>query len=223
MKHSLAIFAALLALAGTSASAATQQVDLSGATSGTTIVAPGASFAQTFAGQSVVAGNRISGSPTGPLTLAPAGTITVGFFSPGVSAASNSLLSQPGNAGPLSILFDTLADNVTFTMGSSDAGSTVDARAFDISGNLTGSTTITMGSGYNIYNLAGLGTFKGLTFLNNNDNSGVRFQNFSFNSVAGGGGAVPEPATWAMMLTGFGAMGVYLRRRRRATSLIQAA
>ena len=34
--------------------------------------------------------------------------------------------------------------------------------------------------------------------------------------------AVPEPATWAMMLIGFGAMGVSLRRRRRADAMIQA-
>ena len=31
--------------------------------------------------------------------------------------------------------------------------------------------------------------------------------------------AVPEPATWAMMLIGFGAMGVALRRRRPAPAL----
>lgn len=36
------------------------------------------------------------------------------------------------------------------------------------------------------------------------------------------GGAVPEPATWAMMLFGFGAMGVAFRRRR-ATSALAAA
>ena len=36
-------------------------------------------------------------------------------------------------------------------------------------------------------------------------------------------GAVPEPATWAMMLIGFGAMGVSLRRRRRTHNLLQAA
>jgi hypothetical protein len=31
----------------------------------------------------------------------------------------------------------------------------------------------------------------------------------------GGGGEVPEPATWAMMLVGFGGMGAVLRRNRR--------
>lgn len=36
-------------------------------------------------------------------------------------------------------------------------------------------------------------------------------------------GAVPEPATWAMMLLGFGAMGVSLRRRRRTQNLLQVA
>ena len=36
------------------------------------------------------------------------------------------------------------------------------------------------------------------------------------------GGAVPEPATWAMMLLGFGAIGWQLRRRQRPV-LLQAA
>lgn len=31
--------------------------------------------------------------------------------------------------------------------------------------------------------------------------------------------AVPEPATWAMMLVGFGAIGVSMRRRRRSAAL----
>jgi hypothetical protein len=35
--------------------------------------------------------------------------------------------------------------------------------------------------------------------------------------------AVPEPATWAMMLMGFGAMGVSLRRRRKLTNIAQLA
>lgn len=200
--------------------AATTNVDLSGATSGTMITAPGASFSQTFSGQTVTAGTGISGSPTGPLTLTPSGTIYVADFNPGVSPESNSLLSQPDNQGPLSILFDTLATNLTFTMGSSDAGSTVDIRAFDAFGALTGSTTLTMLSGYNVYTLNGLGTFKGLTFFNNNDPAGVRFQNFSYTTAAG---AVPEPGTWALMLIGFGGIGLSLRSRRRLEQLAKAA
>lgn len=36
-------------------------------------------------------------------------------------------------------------------------------------------------------------------------------------------GAVPEPATWAMMLIGFGAIGVSLRRRRKVTTTLKLA
>lgn len=32
--------------------------------------------------------------------------------------------------------------------------------------------------------------------------------------------AVPEPASWAMLITGFGVAGVALRRRRRQTVLV---
>ena len=41
---------------------------------------------------------------------------------------------------------------------------------------------------------------------------------FEFDAIAGAlrGGAVPEPATWAMMILGFGAVGAILRRRRAA-------
>jgi len=35
--------------------------------------------------------------------------------------------------------------------------------------------------------------------------------------------AVPEPATWALMLLGFGGMGVAMRRQRRASALPQVA
>lgn len=49
---------------------------------------------------------------------------------------------------------------------------------------------------------------------------GQVFARFTLSSVA----AVPEPNTWAMMLMGFSAMGVALRRRRRFTNnLMQTA
>lgn len=50
----------------------------------------------------------------------------------------------------------------------------------------------------------------------------VRYQNLPQPAGSGIGipvpGAVPEPATWAMMLIGFGAMGVSLRRSRHRLS-----
>jgi hypothetical protein len=42
-------------------------------------------------------------------------------------------------------------------------------------------------------------------------------------SVQGPLGGVPEPATWAMMLLGFGAMGFALRRRRSDQAITQFA
>jgi len=37
-----------------------------------------------------------------------------------------------------------------------------------------------------------------------------------FGDAGGGGNAIPEPATWAMMIMGFGAIGAVVRRRRYA-------
>lgn len=47
---------------------------------------------------------------------------------------------------------------------------------------------------------------------NNGDNTGT----VAANVVTRQGGAVPEPATWLMMLAGFGGAGLALRRRRSA-------
>ena len=40
------------------------------------------------------------------------------------------------------------------------------------------------------------------------------------NGDVGGGGGVPEPSTWAMMLLGFGALGAVARSRRRAAAAV---
>jgi hypothetical protein len=41
---------------------------------------------------------------------------------------------------------------------------------------------------------------------------------FTGNVGGGGGGGVPEPATWGLMLLGFGGMGAMLRNRRRVAA-----
>jgi hypothetical protein len=41
---------------------------------------------------------------------------------------------------------------------------------------------------------------------------------FEFDSLAGSLGGVPEPASWALMIAGFGAAAAMLRRRRTLTA-----
>jgi hypothetical protein len=194
--------------------AANVNVDLSGATTGTLINGVGASFAETFAGQTVVGGSGISGSPTNPLTLAPSGTLDVEFWDPGVSPASNSILPEPGNLGPLSVLLASNANSITWTMGSADGSDPISVDFFSSTVALVSSQTITLNAGYSVYSVTGVGTFEGMTIFSDVDFSGLRFQNFSYNT------AVPEPATWELLLLGFAGLGFagYRGSRRRPRS-----
>ncbi|MBL0086655.1 MAG: PEP-CTERM sorting domain-containing protein [Ideonella sp.] len=200
-------FASVLSLSPVQA--AIVNIDISGAATGTTINGIGADFTQSFLGQSV-SGTSLTGAPTNPLTLQASGTITVASFDPGVSPAGNSLLSQPGNLAPLAVLLDTLADSFDWTMGSASAGSTILASLYDGAGALVGSQSIVMINGYGLYSLSGLGSFRGIAFSNNNDPSGVRFMNMSYNSTAG---TVPEPGSLALVALGILAAGAARSRR----------
>ncbi|MEG3125545.1 PEPxxWA-CTERM sorting domain-containing protein [Sphingomonas sp. GB1N7] len=53
-------------------------------------------------------------------------------------------------------------------------------------------------------------------------NNQIAFDNITLGSATAGG-AVPEPATWAMMLMGFGMVGYALRRRAKVTTGVRFA
>lgn len=192
-----------LGLLGLPLSANPVTVDLSSAVTGTLIVAPGASFAQTFQGQSV-SGTGITGSPTNPLALLAAGTLNVAFWDPVISPAGNSILSGTNSNSPLSVLLSSTATSVSFTIGAGNGGTfTVDF--FNSNGSLVHTLTQSAGSGnsYNIVNLSGFGAFNGFTIRDNNDPLGLRFMDFTYD-------AVPEPSAFLPML---GLAAWFVRRR----------
>jgi hypothetical protein len=192
--------------------AGTVSVDLSSATTGTSIAGGGASFATAFVGQTYDGASHLSGSPSSPLTLNGIQTLDVESFNPGVSPTSNSILPEPGNQGPLSILLGSTADSITWTMGSASPPSTVTIDFFSDSGSVVDEVVQNLLSGYNVYSFSGFGTFKGLSIYDNNDAAGLRFQNISYNSIV----ATPEPSSLLLIIAGLAGIAAYTRGRSKS-------
>ncbi|MES2904417.1 MAG: FxDxF family PEP-CTERM protein [Pseudomonadota bacterium] len=74
-----------------------------------------------------------------------------------------------------------------------------------------------------IRSLAGLGIGAGNFTLTVQGTPGTENGSFGGSVAFVAQSAVPEPSTWAMMLFGFGAMGVAIRRRKRGSSMMQMA
>lgn len=115
---------------------------------------------------------------------------------------------------------------VTLTTTASAAGATNDVditSAFLTGGSIVGSVSLATLFNNDViesYGLSNLflssGTYT-LTITGSRGTTGSFGGNVSFAA-----GAVPEPATWAMMLLGFGTVGFAMRRRRRP-ALLQLA
>lgn len=116
-------------------------------------------------------------------------------------------------AGTVSNLrFTSVGDNITgssifITLGFSGAPGVTVARTLD------GNTWQK--------DLHDLSAYSGITSLtlDSNDLYGLAYDDFSFDLSGNGGGTpggVPEPASWALMILGFGLAGAALRQRRAA-------
>jgi hypothetical protein len=116
-----------------------------------------------------------------------------------------------------------IASGATFSMDSTTLGeqwavygSNTDAAA--------GGTWVNGSLGLNdegSHALGGWGTYQYYNFLSLGTN-GQAFGNVLLSSFAVTP-SVPEPATWAMMLLGFGAVGFAMRRNRKSMGLAQVA
>lgn len=122
--------------------------------------------------------------------------------------------------GTVDFSFTTPVDNLKFdALGNQNAIGTSFAQA-DIyqNGFLTVSNLKLLVSQGNLLpdhqNLSAYTNITELMIYNNTDPAGTGYDTISFTpSVTA---SVPEPATWAMMLTGFGGLGAMLRSGRRS-------
>ena len=121
---------------------------------------------------------------------------------------------------------DFTATSILITYLSSSTWTATDFNGFiirDLSNNLAAITSVSIDPSSNF---AGFGSNR-LTFDANS--IAVNWQGLAFSPSTtlrlnvGFGSAVPEPSTWAMMLLGFGAIGVAARRRRQRPQLARAA
>jgi len=105
---------------------------------------------------------------------------------------------------------------VSFDLGAFGAGTNlVTATAGGVSQNFTVTANNNADTTFHNQSFSflgtGLDTVKFTVVATGPDNTDALLDNVSVSGVA-----VPEPATWAMMLVGFGGLGALLRRRRTA-------
>jgi len=192
-----------------------------------------ATLQQCTSGASCVSGT--TNVNLGAFTDAPLVTGTVGVGGPTVEFTSdNGLLDTNTGAATIFRSDDGILTQLTFTLL---GGAAFTAAEFNL---LTGSdstidiTLTALGGGTNTFsvnNPTGSNVFDIIA------GSGEAYTSASFSTTGGGfntfkqlrlvlGQAtppVPEPATWAMMLLGFGGIGMAMRRRRRSSALMQIA
>ncbi len=169
------------------------------------------------------------GDNPNPLTISGATFETLGGFNYIASAGgTQSLCTSTSAASPancsndLSVIFDSAVSDISFTFGGNNI-TTVGADIGDVQifsgATLLGVVDVIVADAdifgtFDLVSLAGFGDVTSL-LISSTDAGGVLYDDFSFTP----GAAVPEPATWAMMILGFGLAGGAFRRRRPQLAL----
>ena len=101
-----------------------------------------------------------------------------------------------------------------FNINAATAGSVTISGFDNMNDPFTGTFSLA-GGGQNFFNLVGINgqSIRNVSIVSTAPVTDVR--QIRLGGVAGVAGAVPEPATWAMMILGFGMVGAGLRLRRR--------
>ncbi len=164
----------------------------------------------TYAGSYTIDANNVSGQ-----RAQPAGNTSAYFGVPGTNAGGDNATIDFTGYLASHAAFSTLS----FYWGSIDSYNTLEL----IGSGLTGQTVFAGGDIYNPANgdqsAAATNRRVNFTFGAGETLTGLKLTStgraFEIDNIAVGG-AVPEPATWAMMVLGFGLVGASVRRRTYA-------
>lgn len=105
--------------------------------------------------------------------------------------------------------FNNALDGFTTSFSIQNFDGLIQATAYDSLGSVLGTTQNFSG----LLSFAGIGNISRVNLLSL-DQDPTTMDDLSFEGVIGIGSAVPEPATWAMMIFGFGMVGSAMRRRQ---------
>jgi PEP-CTERM motif len=210
MKHLVLTLALGAAVAASPAFAATT-IDFSTFAPGTTISnqIPGVSLALSGAGQ--------SGSPT----------VNVPFDD--ATALINANNDNGSNFYPsgttITFSFAQLVSGLSFTFNNygdnSDSEFQSNYSAFDAGGALVSAGLLGSVQNFDLVSVAGSGISRLLVSNDGTDQWTYGIGELTFTADAAG--AVPEPATWGMMILGFGVIGGAMRRRAKVTTTVSYA
>ena len=125
-------------------------------------------------------------------------------------------VSSSDLSSPFSVKFAGTTNAFSFANVSNSSGT---ASAFDSAGNLLQSINF---SGFNFDGPPVMFSFAttGINSISFSSTRGFGVDNFSFGDVQG---AVPEPATWMMMLLGMAGIGFSMRRKKDTTLRVRYA
>ncbi len=136
------------------------------------------------------------------------------FSGGGVEGGSFCYISKDGcGFGPVAVSFTAPVSDLTFLARNLRTARTLSLQLSTSSGGSFNLDVSGPGQYDQLIDLSGYTGVTNLQFLSTNNDHIIRYDDFSF-TVAGG--AVPEPAAWAMLIAGFGLTGAMLRRRRAA-------
>lgn len=138
------------------------------------------------------------------IAFATGSLVTLSFDLSGNQRGAGSDLFTAG------FIFGNQTSLLNYTLGGGFGGFSI--GSFNATGITTGGSIFdtTPFTRYTLsFTAGGAGTAKGFVGTSSNDNFGPILDNFSLSATA-----VPEPATWAMMMLGFGIVGFGVRSRR---------